>query len=247
MTPRIRRLLDRALDHDIIPVPVRVGFDPADLALPEPVRIGKRLSESIAAQPVAVREDEELVGWLPFDGTVEADLYRRTGHRAFAAVFREWYRKPKENLAIFEWQHACADFPALVSEGLEGVRRRIEASRAAHAGDRARLDYLDGLSLALNALVARQRKSAAECRRLAGVGSIGFRPTFPGARPDRPVLEVHLLDFRGDLYGRALDIAFLARLRDERAFPNADELFAQIARDADAAKSVFERRPRDGR
>lgn len=84
-------------------------------------------------------------------------------------------------------------------------------------------------------------------RRLAGVGSIGFRPTFPGARPDRPVLEVHLLDFRGDLYGRALDIAFLARLRDERAFPNADELFAQIARDADAAKSVFERRPRDGR
>ena len=160
LTPRIRRLLDRALDHDIIPAPVRVGFDPADLALPEPVRIGKRLSESIAAQPVAVREDEELIGWLPFDGTVEADLYRRTGHRAFAAVFREWYRKPKENLAIFEWQHACADFPALVSEGLEGVRRRIEASRAAHAGDRARLDYLGGLSLALNALVARQRKSS---------------------------------------------------------------------------------------
>ena len=167
MTPRIRRLLDRALDHDVIPAPVRVGYDPADEALPEPVRIGKRLSESIAAQPVAVREDEELVGWLPFDGSVEADLYRRTGHRAFAAVFREWYRKPKENLAIFEWQHACADFPAVVSEGLEGVRRRIEASRAVHAGDRARLDYLDGLSLALDALVARQRRSAAECRRLA--------------------------------------------------------------------------------
>ncbi len=84
-------------------------------------------------------------------------------------------------------------------------------------------------------------------RRYGGVGSIGFRPTFPGDRPDRPVLEVHLLGFQGDLYGRVLDIAFLERLRDERAFADATTLFAQIARDAEAAKSVFERRVRDGR
>jgi formate C-acetyltransferase len=169
MTPRIQCLLERALAHDVIPAPVCVEFDPADETLPEPVRIGKRLAETIAAQPVAIREDEEFVGWLPFDGSVEADLYRRSGHRAFGDLFREWYRKPRENLAIFEWQHTCADFPAIVAEGLEGVRRRVEASRAAYAGDRARLDYLDGLSLALDAIVARQRKSAAECRRLAGI------------------------------------------------------------------------------
>jgi riboflavin kinase/FMN adenylyltransferase len=83
--------------------------------------------------------------------------------------------------------------------------------------------------------------------RFGGVGSIGFRPTFPGARPDKPVLEVHLLDFSGDLYGRTLDIAFLERLRDERAFPDADALFTQIARDAAEAKSVFEGRQHDGR
>ena len=105
MTPRIQRLLERALAHDVIPAPVCVEFDPKDETLPEPVRIGKRLAETIAAQPVAIREDEEFVGWLPFDGSVEADLYRRSGHRAFGDLFREWYRKPRENLAIFEWQH----------------------------------------------------------------------------------------------------------------------------------------------
>ena len=84
-------------------------------------------------------------------------------------------------------------------------------------------------------------------RRLGGVGSLGFRPTFPGARPDRPVLEVHLLGYSGDLYGRQLDIAFLERLRDERAFPNVEALFAQIERDAAEAKSVFERRLNGGR
>ena len=84
-------------------------------------------------------------------------------------------------------------------------------------------------------------------RRFGGVGSLGFRPTFPGARPDKPVLEVHLLDFSGDLYGQTLDIAFLGHLRDERAFPDAEALFAQIARDATEAKSVFEGRLRDDR
>ena len=83
--------------------------------------------------------------------------------------------------------------------------------------------------------------------RFGGVGSLGFRPTFPGARPDRPVLEVHLLGFSGDLYGQTLDMAFLEHLRDERAFPNAETLFAQIARDAAEAESVFDGRIRHGR
>ena len=90
-------------------------------------------------------------------------------------------------------------------------------------------------------------ETAVDGRRFGGVGSLGFRPTFPGARPDRPVLEVHLLGFDGDLYGQTLDIAFLERLRDERTFTDADALFAQIARDAAEAKSVFEERLRDGR
>ena len=66
---RIQRLLDRELVTNLRPKPVAVEFDPADMALPEPVRIGKRLAEYMAAQPVVIREDEEFVGWLPFDAT----------------------------------------------------------------------------------------------------------------------------------------------------------------------------------
>jgi riboflavin kinase / FMN adenylyltransferase len=62
------------------------------------------------------------------------------------------------------------------------------------------------------------------------LANIGWRPSVAGG--DGPVrVEVHLLDFRGDLYGRRLEFAFLARLRDERRFASLEELRAQIERD----------------
>jgi formate C-acetyltransferase len=167
LSPRIQRLLDRALDHDVFPKPLKVVYDPADEKLPEPVRIGKRLREYIAAQPVAIRADEELVGWLPFDGSVESDLYRRTGHKAFSKLFRTYYLKPKNRLAIFEWQHTCADFPKIIREGLAGIRREIAESRKKWAGNTERLDYLRGMYLALDGIEARAKNCAAACRRLA--------------------------------------------------------------------------------
>jgi len=72
--------------------------------------------------------------------------------------------------------------------------------------------------------------------------NIGVRPTFkktePHADPDSwevrdstEHVEVHLLSFRGDLYGRDLEVFFLTRIRDERAFPGKDALLAQLAED----------------
>lgn len=75
-------------------------------------------------------------------------------------------------------------------------------------------------------------------RPVNGAASLGYRPTFADARPDTPILEVHLLDFEGDLYGATLDIAFLARLRGERKFPSPAALMAQIRRDIAAARRV---------
>jgi riboflavin kinase/FMN adenylyltransferase len=67
--------------------------------------------------------------------------------------------------------------------------------------------------------------------------SIGTRPTF---HHDANVeVEVHLLDFDGDLYGVRLGVELLARLRDERRFPDADALVAQMRRDDLAARSVL--------
>lgn len=70
--------------------------------------------------------------------------------------------------------------------------------------------------------------------RFAAVTNVGRRPTF--ASDDPPLAEAHLLDFQGDLYGRRIEVAFASRLREERRFPGADALRAQIARDAEEAR-----------
>lgn len=65
------------------------------------------------------------------------------------------------------------------------------------------------------------------------VVNIGVRPTFgEGVR----VVEAHLLDFAGDLYGRRLRLWFALRLREERRFPDVQALRDQIARDVAAAR-----------
>lgn len=70
-------------------------------------------------------------------------------------------------------------------------------------------------------------------RRLKGVASIGVRPTFDNG----PVsLEAYLFDFEGDLYGKHLDVSFVARLRGEEKFPDSEALVSQIRKDVEGAK-----------
>lgn len=70
------------------------------------------------------------------------------------------------------------------------------------------------------------------------VTNIGRRPTFEtdGER----VVETHLFDYDEDLYGRRLRLAFVRRLRGERAFPDAGALRRQIAADCDQARALFD-------
>jgi riboflavin kinase/FMN adenylyltransferase len=82
-----------------------------------------------------------------------------------------------------------------------------------------------------------------EGKRHPALCNIGVRPTF---KKDAPIagdpnswevrdstehVEVHLLNFRGDLYGRDLEVLFLTRLRDEKAFAGKEALLAQLAED----------------
>jgi len=71
-----------------------------------------------------------------------------------------------------------------------------------------------------------------EGQRLPAVVNIGVRPTVGGGRR---TIEAHLIDFDKDIYGRCLQLDFVARLRDEIKFPGLDALKAQIARDKDLA------------
>lgn len=76
----------------------------------------------------------------------------------------------------------------------------------------------------------------------AAVINVGVRPTF--GEGDYWV-EAYLLDFSGDLYGAMLTLSFVERLREERKFPDAEALRAQVARDvAMAARLLGAERPR---
>lgn len=76
-------------------------------------------------------------------------------------------------------------------------------------------------------------------RPLRGAASLGVRPTVTDS--NRPVLEVFLFDFDGELYGRRVRLDFLRKLRDEEKYPTLDELKAQIARDVRATREFFQR------
>ena len=74
---------------------------------------------------------------------------------------------------------------------------------------------------------------------LPGMMNIGTRPTF-GA--NALSLEVHVLDYSGNLYGKNLSVAFLQRLREEHRFVSTEELREQLMNDAQQVKSFFQQK-----
>ncbi|TAN05430.1 MAG: bifunctional riboflavin kinase/FAD synthetase [Rhodanobacteraceae bacterium] len=74
-------------------------------------------------------------------------------------------------------------------------------------------------------------------RWLPGVASLGVRPTIAGG--GEPLLEAHLFDFDGDLYGQRIEVEFVAKLRDEEKFADLEALHAQMDRDATQAREIL--------
>lgn len=81
-------------------------------------------------------------------------------------------------------------------------------------------------------------KSILDGLEYGAVSNIGVRPTFDTG-DIRPVLEVHLLDFKGDLYGRTLEVSFIDRLRDEVKFASIEQLIQQINMDIQKARECL--------
>jgi riboflavin kinase/FMN adenylyltransferase len=75
-----------------------------------------------------------------------------------------------------------------------------------------------------------------DSRPLPGVASLGTRPTVDGVEP---LLEVHVFDFAGDLYGRSIEVEFVAKLRDEVKFESLDALMVQMKIDGARARDLL--------
>jgi riboflavin kinase/FMN adenylyltransferase len=73
------------------------------------------------------------------------------------------------------------------------------------------------------------------CGVFTGAANVGPNPTFG---EDSRKIEVHLIDFDGDLYGQTIDVDFVAKLRDTRKFANVDALIEQMRADVVIARRI---------
>jgi riboflavin kinase/FMN adenylyltransferase len=69
-----------------------------------------------------------------------------------------------------------------------------------------------------------------------GVANVGVNPTFSN---NRFSVEVHIFDFGQEIYGREIQVAFIQRIRDEKAFKTPEKLVQQIRKDIDQAKQIL--------
>jgi riboflavin kinase / FMN adenylyltransferase len=93
------------------------------------------------------------------------------------------------------------------------------------------LEPTNRLAHGIYAVVAR-----VDGRAFPAVASFGTRPTVDDGPP---LLEVHLLDFDADLYGREMEVDFVERIRDELKFDSIPSLVAEMARDKERARSIL--------
>src|SRR5262245_23556728 len=102
-----------------------------------------------------------------------------------------------------------------------------------------RLDRNCGLKHGIYAVRVGRGKGQDQ-ERIDGVASFGRRPTFDNGAP---LLEVFLFDFKGDLYGNLLDVAFIGFIRDELKFDNIEALIRQMDDDSARARAQLAAAP----
>ncbi len=216
-----------------------------------------------------LRFDAAMAAMSP-EAFVDAVLVRRLGAREVhvGPGFRYGHRRAGD-LETLRRLGADAGFAADEIAPVEVDGERVSSTRiraALAAGDFAGAARLLGAPYAIGGRVVRGRQlgrtlgyPTANLRfggkvpalrgiyatRVHGVGdapwpavaSFGTRPTVGGIEP---LLEAHLFDFDGDLYGRRIEVEFVARLRDEETFPDLPTLVAQMDRDAVMARTCLE-------
>lgn len=100
----------------------------------------------------------------------------------------------------------------------------------------ANMHLEDGCLLAFGVYAVRVILPDGSCH--DGVANFGIRPMY---RTARPLLEAHLFDFDGDLYGQVLTVEIAVWLRGEESFSSLDALIRQIRDDAALAREILTR------
>lgn len=225
------------LGVDVVAV---LRFDAAVAALSPADFVRSVLVGRLAAGAVIVGERFRFGHGRAGDVELLARLGPELGFRVHAvpAVLQEGApvssSRVREALAAGEVAHAAR----LLGRApfVDGVVVRGDGRGRGLGVPTANLDPANEILPADGVYAARARFEPARARPC--VVNVGRRPTFGGVAT---VLEAHLLDFTGDLYGLRLRVAFAERLRGERRFDGPDALLAQIRSDIQAARAILEK------
>jgi riboflavin kinase/FMN adenylyltransferase len=244
-------------------------FFAADAAPPRLTRLRDKLEllAGLALGRVHVARFDARLASLPPLRFVEDVLVRGLGVRKLI-VGRD-FRFGARRAGDFALLAAAAQRHGFTLEAMpdvlfEGERVSSSAVRAAlQAGDLRRAERLLGHPYAISGRVAHGEKlgrtlgfptanirlgrsaplSGIFAVEVEGMGpavaSVGRRPTVNPL--ERPLLEVHLFDWDGELYGRRVKVRFLEKLRDEQKYDGLEALRQAIARDAERARAYFEK------
>src|SRR5260370_1159508 len=153
---------------------------------------------------------------------------RAHGRPALAVTFEPHPRRVfSPNTHQFRLTHEAAKLTVLAGAGL------------GHTAANIRLDKNCGLKHGIYA-VRVGRGQGKDQVRLDGVASFGRRPTFDNGAP---LLEIFLFDFKSDLYGAVLDVAFIGFIREELKFDSVEMLVRQMDDDSTRARAALAAAP----
>lgn len=143
MNDRIKKLTEKTVNGDMYVYPVKTEYDRCDLFMPPMQMSCKRVCEFIRNQEPLIVDESCFTGLIKFDGSVEGDIFNRSGHKNFSIAMENFYNKPVDNLLTFEWQHSVGNFGKIINRGIIGIKNDIQKSKAVHKGDSAAEEFLD--------------------------------------------------------------------------------------------------------
>ena len=153
MTERIGKLVKKTVVGGMYVSPVKTDYDRCDLFL-SPIKMSaKRVCEYIRNQEPLIVPESCFTGLITFDGSVEGDVFNRSGHKNFNIACEKFYNKPVDNLLTFEWQHSVGDFAKIINGGIVSIKDEIKKSIEKHKNDAEATQFLETQSDICDALI----------------------------------------------------------------------------------------------
>ncbi len=164
MNERIEKLAKKALTGDIYP-----KFVPYEGKNPNcPIENGKAISEYLKIQPIEFQGDEYLVDRYRFSQLKSAvsDYYKCMGKERNAYWNGLCAHKPTD-LFYWGWTHVALDYEYILNNGFEIYYKRIEEAKKIHIGNKEKTDFLEGMKICLDGIVARYKAYGEKAKELA--------------------------------------------------------------------------------